>query len=459
MSVMSAIWNPPTRTALVCTAFGLGLLLGGCERPPVEAVQTGYRGIAMAEVINPRDDAAKYAKNQVPVSLPAAPADGPAASSVYQNIQVLKDLNVAQFTRVMLAITQWVAPPDQSCNYCHGNNMASDDKYTKVVARRMLQMVRHINSDWTSHVAKTGVTCYTCHRGNAVPQNVWFINPGESSTSGLIAGNAGKNKPNSVAGLSALPYDPYTPFLLGDKNIRVIANDALPGGDRSSIKQTDYTYALMISMSQALGVNCVYCHNSRSFAVWDASTPKRTTAWYGIRMTRDLNNGYLVPLTTTFPAHRLGVLGDVAKVNCSTCHQGVFKPLYGESMAKDYPELVGELHPVAAAPAPADVVPVGRLYFEVDKSEKWSEGDDSLVAVVEYLKSHDAAKAAISGYHDASGNAQRNLQLAKARAILVRKALVSDGIPAARVLLDKPMESTGSGDPRDARRVEVTVQP
>jgi photosynthetic reaction center cytochrome c subunit len=50
----------------------------------------------------------------------------------------------------------------------------------------------------------------------------------------------------------------------------------------------------------------------------------------------------------------LGVLGDVAKVNCATCHQGVFKPLYGESMAKDYPELTGvmshETAPAAAAP-------------------------------------------------------------------------------------------------------------
>jgi len=436
-------------------------MLGGCERPPMDAVQTGYRGIGLAEVINPRLDAAKYSVNQLPVALPAAPADGPLASTVYQNIRVLKDLNVAQFTRVMLAITQWVAPPDQSCNYCHGANMASDDKYTKVVARRMIEMTRHINSDWTSHVAQTGVTCYTCHRGNAVPRNVWFTNAGQSGTTGLIAGNAGKNSPTTVAGLSALPYDPYTPFLLGDKNIRVIANDALPGGDHSSIKQTDYTYALMISMSQALGVNCVYCHNSRSFAVWDASTPKRTTAWYGIRMARDLNNNYLVPLTATFPQHRLGVLGDVAKVNCATCHQGVFKPLYGESLAKDYPELVGAMHAVAASSAPsapADAVPVGRLYFDVDKSAKWVEGEDSLQSVVDYLKAHDTAKVSISGYHDPSGDVAHNLQLAKARAIVVRKALVSDGIAPDRVSLDKPMETTGTGDPRDARRVEVTVQ-
>jgi photosynthetic reaction center cytochrome c subunit len=348
---------------IVGSACLLGCLVGagltGCERPPIETKQSGYRGTAMEQVINPRSDAIKAASNVVPAPIPPAPADGPLASSVYQNIQVLKDLNVAQFTRVMLAITQWVAPPDQSCNYCHGANMASDDKYTKVVSRRMLQMVLHINQDWKSHVAKTGVTCYTCHRGNAVPQYVWFINPGESSESGLIAGNAGKNKPSAAAGLSSLPYDPFSRFLLDDKNIRVIANDALPGGDYSSIKQTDITYSLMIHMSESLGVNCTYCHNSRSFAVWDASTPQRTTAWYGIRMARDLNNNYLVPLTSTFPTHRLGVLGDVAKVNCNTCHQGVFKPLYGESMAKDYPELTGAIK--AETPAPAPTAPTASL--------------------------------------------------------------------------------------------------
>ncbi len=335
---------------------GAMTLMAGCERPPVEALQGGYRGTAMEEIINPRDDAVTAAANIVPAAIPAAPAEGPLASSVYQNIQVLKDLNVAQFTRVMLAMTQWVAPPDQSCNYCHGANMASDDRYTKVVARRMLQMVRHLNTDWKDHVALTGVTCYTCHRGNAVPKNVWFINPGESSTTGLIATNAGQNKPSPGVGMSSLPYDPFTRLLLGDQSIRVISDDALPDGNRSSIKQTEGTYALMMHFSKSLGVNCTYCHNSRSFAVWDSSTPKRTTAWYGIRMVRDVNNNYLLPLKATFPAHRLGVLGDVAKVNCATCHQGVFKPLYGESMAKDYPELQGPMHTSevpAAAPAAA----------------------------------------------------------------------------------------------------------
>ncbi|MGA9025249.1 MAG: photosynthetic reaction center cytochrome PufC [Steroidobacteraceae bacterium] len=338
---------------LVIAAFGMVCAISGCERPPVESLQGGYRGLAMTTLINPRSDAAIAAKNQVPAVIPAASPDGPLASTVYSNVRVLKDLNVAEFTRVMLAMTQWVAPPDQSCSYCHTSDMSSDDKYTKVVARRMIQMVRHINTHWKDHVGKTGVTCYTCHRGNVVPQQVWFTDPGRSNTSGFIAGNAGQNAPAKSVGITSLPYDPFTHYLLTDDNtLRVISNDALPDGNRASTKSAEETYGLMIHISEALGVNCTYCHNTRSFAAWDASTPKRTTAYYGIRMVRDINTDYLVPLTPTFPAHRLGILGDVGKVNCATCHQGVFKPLYGESILKDYPELAGEMHHEPPPPAP-----------------------------------------------------------------------------------------------------------
>jgi photosynthetic reaction center cytochrome c subunit len=56
------------------------------------------------------------------------------------------------------------------------------------------------------------------------------------------------------------------------------------------------------------------------------------------------------------------VLGDVAKVNCATCHQGLFKPLYGASMAKDYPELQGEIHHAAAPPAETAPPPTASLH-------------------------------------------------------------------------------------------------
>ena len=320
------------------------LALSACERPPVQAVQHGYRGTGMVQVANPRTVAAQAGLNAVPPALPAAPADGPKASAVYQNVQVLGGLSAAEFTRTMLAMTAWVAP-EEGCGYCHNlANLADDSKYTKVVARRMVQMTRQVNAGWQSHVAQTGVTCYTCHRGNAVPAQVWF-QPGPPARSGglLKAVSLGGA---SASALASLPGDPYTPYFLNAENIRVNGTQALRDGQPHPIQQAESTYSLMLHMSGALGVNCTYCHNSDSFASWSLSTPQRVTAWYGIRMVRALNQDHLLPLTGTFPAQRLGPTGDVAKVNCATCHQGAYKPLYGVSMAKDYPAF-------AAAPAVA----------------------------------------------------------------------------------------------------------
>lgn len=315
------------------------VILFQTERPPMTSVQRGYRGTGMDEVFNPRFLAKQLEENKIPASLPYLGNAGPKAGTVYQNVQVLNDVGVAAFARLMVSITAWVAPT-QGCAYCHDtNNMASDALYTKVVARRMIQMVRHVNADWKSHVAETGVTCYTCHRGQPVPANIWFNNPGPTQASGVAQSSTGKNHPAVAAGSSSLPYDPFTPFLEQSNDIRVASVTALPTTNHQSIKQTDWTYALMMNFSQSLGVNCTYCHNTRSFGDWDQSTPQRVTAWYGIRMVRDLNNGWLNPLQTVLPAHRLGQTGDAPKVACATCHNGVYKPLFGVGMVKDFPEL------------------------------------------------------------------------------------------------------------------------
>jgi photosynthetic reaction center cytochrome c subunit len=259
---------------------------------------------------------------------------------VYKNVKLLGDLSVNDFTRLMVSMSTWIAP-EQSCTYCHNPaNFADDSLYTKVVARRMIQMTRHINSDWKNHVAETGVTCYTCHRGNPVPSQVWFTKKDQPYGSNFMGDKAGQNTPDKDVNLSSLPYDPFTPFLLKAENIRVGGTTALPTGNRQSIKQAEWTYGLMTHMSQGLGVNCTYCHNTRSFQTWEGGPPQRVRAWHGIRMARDLNNEYMNSLTDVFPAHRKGELGDVAKVNCGTCHQGAYKPLYGAQMAKDFPELL-----------------------------------------------------------------------------------------------------------------------
>ncbi len=311
------------------------------DRPQVDTIQRGFRGTAMGLVYNPREVRTYLAANQVPASLPQLPAAGPKAGAVYKNVQVLQNLSVGQFTRLMVSITQWVAPT-QGCAYCHNTaNMAEDTYYTKIVARRMIQMTQHINADWQPHVAATGVTCYTCHRGQPVPSNIWFTDPLPIRFNGMAETNTGQNHPTSAIGNSSLPYDPFSPFLDDDANIRVQSEAALPGTDRESIKQTEWTYALMIHFSQSMGVNCTYCHNSRAFGDWSQSTPQRVTAWHGIRMVRDVNNNYLESLNGVFPPNRLGSHGDVPKVNCATCHNGVYKPLFGVSMVKAFPELQG----------------------------------------------------------------------------------------------------------------------
>jgi len=332
------------RTTWVAVILVGAALLSGCERPPIDTVQTGFRGTGMELVYNPRTLEKAETLNQAPVAPEPADKSGPRARQVYKNVQVLGDLSVGEFTRVMVSMTQWIAP-EQGCGYCHNlQNFADDSMYTKVVARRMTQMTQHLNASWKNHVADTGVTCYTCHRGQAVPNQVWFAPDDSKLAKGMLGQRNGQNEPAGSVGGSSLPKDPFTAYLQKDTPIRQISQTALPQGINStgsSTQMTEATYGLMMHMSTGLGVNCAFCHNSRNFSDWKQSPPQRVTAYHGIRMVRELNNEFITPLTSTFPRNRLGPKGDVAKVNCATCHQGAYKPLYGEPMAKLYPELQG----------------------------------------------------------------------------------------------------------------------
>ena len=339
------------RMLLALTAVGATGLLLTFRHPPTIEIQRGYRGTAMVENFDPHTIANYLDTNKLPATLPPLHG-GPLASKAYKNVKVLGDLDVAAFTRLMASITTWVAPK-QGCAYCHSlNNMASDSLYTKVVARRMIQMVQHINGGWQTHVQQVGVSCYTCHRGNPVPANLFYHDNGGARFTGMAETQTGKNHPTAAINDSSLPFDPFTPFLEHAANIRVEGPTALPTGNLSSIKQTEWTYALMLHFSQSLGVNCTYCHNSRQFADWSQSTPQRVTAWYGIRMVRDINDNYLDPLQSVFPPARLGPEGDSPKVDCATCHQGVYKPLFGRSPIAGFPELVGHTETASAASPP-----------------------------------------------------------------------------------------------------------
>jgi photosynthetic reaction center cytochrome c subunit len=444
---------------------GATFLLAGCERPPADTVQAGYRGTGMLQVYNPRTLVNQASLNAAPSIAPDAPVvpGQPTAGQIYKNVKVLGTLSLSEFGRTMNAITEWVSPKE-SCTYCHvGNDFADDSKYTKVVARRMLQMTQHINNDWKTHVAATGVTCYTCHRGNPVPANVWFA-PAPQKNANFIGDLAGQNQASQMVGLASLPFDPFTPYLVDAKVIRVNGTVPLPQpgamANRSSIKQAEYTYGLMVHMSTSLGVNCTYCHNTRSFASWEGNSPKRVTAWYGIRMARELNNDYLLPLQGNLPANRLGPTGDGPKLYCATCHQGAYKPLYGAAMAQHYPALLMLQPPTDGLPAPLAEAMHSVLYFGVGTAALDGEQAKGLTPILASLAAAPSSTVAISGYHSASGELASNQELAKQRAMSVRDALLASGIPAARVRLDKPLQAEAnlSGEDPAARRVEVTVK-
>lgn len=346
-------------TVLAVVIGGVGLT--ACELGPKNSEQVGYRGAGMVQTTDPQTVAVSAA---IPAPPYATPDDsGPRASEVYQNVPVLGGASAERFNHLMAALNTWIVPanlpPEQGgCNYCHNPaNMASDEKYTKIVARRMLQMTQAINANWSSHVGAAGVTCYTCHRGNAVPQYN-FVNDGPTPRNITGRHPGGQNRPNASAAYASLPGG-LGAYLAMDTPARVGGNAAiryqLPR-QGASLQATEGTYGIMMHMSQALGVNCTFCHNSQAFRDWNQSRPQRATAWYGIRMARDINNTYITPLASVFPPNRLGPHGDPLKTNCQTCHQGQNKPLGGVAMLNDYPILRGpspSAGAVPAAPAPA----------------------------------------------------------------------------------------------------------
>lgn len=367
---MNLLWRAGGTLAVVLLASGT---VAAYHKTQTFAI--GYPGVAMQLTETNERLADKVAANQLPLTLPPASEGGALAVNAYKNVQVLGHLTSGNFTRTMTAMTLWVAP-QAGCGYCHApqrdasgkvivnedgypqadlNNMQSDELYTKRVARRMIQMTQHINADWKQHVQATGVTCWTCHRGNNVPKNIWFDEPDAPSDAKMVGYRGHQNAPALQNGLSTLPTTFFRAFLAGEENIRVQSPEALPSGNRHSIKETEWTYGLMTHMSNALGVNCTYCHNSRSWQDWSQSPAPRATAWYGIRMVRDLNAAYLEPLLPTYPPNRLGPEGDPPKANCTTCHQGAYKPLLGVTMLKDYPVFAEpKPQPPKSADLPAD---------------------------------------------------------------------------------------------------------
>lgn len=121
------------------------------------------------------------------------------------------------------------------------------------------------------------------------------------------------------------------------------------------------------------------------------------------------------------------------------------------------PDPVRYVAPAEPATAISQPVPNARLYFGFDKDIDPTDKDGSLAAVVSYLKNNSKAIAFVSGFHDPTGRKGHNEELASRRAETVVSMMKAAGIPADRIIQDKPVETTGTGTLGEARRVEVTI--
>ncbi|MGR3502058.1 photosynthetic reaction center cytochrome PufC [Pseudaestuariivita sp.] len=226
-------------------------------------------------------------------------------------------------------------------------NLFAEDNYQTNIAYLMISMTQFLNEEYDYHVNASGegvgVTCYTCHRGQAVPNGVWFklgaVNEAASGWSAV------QNRATVQSQSTSLPSNALEEYLLGDAIIQVHDLDSrvegsIAEGEVASIQQTEMTFSLMNYYDTSLGVNCVFCHNSRAFYDGAQVTPQWGTAQGAREMVQTLNNDYLVPLVDSLPENRLGpIMGDAPKAACKTCHQGQNRPVGGHLWLEAYPEL------------------------------------------------------------------------------------------------------------------------
>ena len=112
----------------------------------------------------------------------------------------------------------------------------------------------------------------------------------------------------------------------------------------------------------------------------------------------------------------------------------------------------------AAMPAAAPRPDTAKIYFETGAAAAPAEAAAAVAKIVEWAKASPDAKIAVSGFHDSTGNAEQNAELARGRAKMVVDLLTSNGIAADRLVMQKPVQMD-AGDGREARRVEVSAAP
>ena len=106
----------------------------------------------------------------------------------------------------------------------------------------------------------------------------------------------------------------------------------------------------------------------------------------------------------------------------------------------------------------ADLPAAARLYFGNASAALPADSSSTIADVIAYLERNTGSSAVISGFHSATGNYEYNQKLSKQRAESVSQLLQKADISVDRIILEKPVETMGSGSEAEARRVEVSVR-
>jgi hypothetical protein len=193
------------------------------------------------------------------------------AEQVYPNIKVLRGVPAERLPSIMSGFSRALGVP---CTHCHVQEaMERDDKPTFGKARRMLEMVNSIAQN-----AKLEVVCWTCHRGQAIPETGPQIRTGMWPSELDMTTEKGRQPVSAVY-----------------KNIKFFNSNA------SDLKSS------MLFMAASLGVGCSHCHVA---GTWDKDDkPAKNAARAMLGMVRDTRH--------EFPDIRIG---------CFTCHHGAKKP-------------------------------------------------------------------------------------------------------------------------------------
>lgn len=109
------------------------------------------------------------------------------------------------------------------------------------------------------------------------------------------------------------------------------------------------------------------------------------------------------------------------------------------------------------APAPKGEA-MARIYFEINSAELPAEAGGAIETIKERADAVPNLIVLISGYHDPSGDPEKNAELAKLRAEAAKAALIAAGVDAQRIVLRKPEVIPGTDDMQEARRVDLRLQ-